>query len=89
LILKLIPKRRLLAGAAAALALLAIGVASVAGGASADTAKVGALSTATAPSAALGGSIDYTVYLPYGYGSKGNAAMRYPVLTERRSGGRS
>ncbi|MFE9657196.1 alpha/beta hydrolase-fold protein [Micromonospora sp. NPDC006431] len=40
----------------------------------------GTLSTATAPSPALGGSIDYTVYLPYGYRDPAQAATRYPVL---------
>ena len=39
--------------------------------------RLGTLQTATAPSAALGSAIDYTVYLPYGYAA-GNG--RSPVL---------
>ncbi|GAA4467159.1 hypothetical protein GCM10023170_079140 [Phytohabitans houttuyneae] len=44
------------------------------GAAEAGGTRAGTLSTAKA------GTIDYTVYLPYGYGAARNAAVRYPVL---------
>ncbi|MCW6007623.1 esterase [Micromonospora sp. CPCC 205371] len=50
------------------------------GAARAEGAKVGTLATASVQSGALGGAVDYTVYLPYGYAWKRNAAVRYPVL---------
>ncbi len=39
--------------------------------------RAGTITTASAPSAALGGNIDYHVYLPYGYAG---SDRRYPVL---------
>lgn len=51
--------------------------ASAATGAQAGAARGGQLVTASAPSAALGSAVDYTVYLPAGY-ERGN--KRYPVL---------
>lgn len=42
--------------------------------------RAGTLSTATAPSAAIGAAIDYTVYLPHGYADAEHAGTRYPVL---------
>ncbi|MEV0716045.1 alpha/beta hydrolase-fold protein [Asanoa sp. NPDC050611] len=66
-------------GGGVAAVLLALGLAgAVPGTAGAERPRVGTLTTATAPSAALGGTIDYTVYLPYGYDPAG--ATRYPVL---------
>ncbi|MEV4755412.1 alpha/beta hydrolase-fold protein [Micromonospora sp. NPDC049559] len=69
-----------LGGGAAAL-LLAAGLAgALPDGAAASRERVGTLTTASAPSAALGTPIDYTVYLPYGYAETRNANLRYPVL---------
>ncbi|GAA1886844.1 alpha/beta hydrolase-fold protein [Asanoa iriomotensis] len=66
-------------GGGAAAVLLALGLAgAVPGTAGAERVRAGTLTTASAPSAALGGTIDYTVYLPYGYDPAG--ATRYPVL---------
>ncbi|GIF73929.1 alpha/beta hydrolase-fold protein [Asanoa siamensis] len=68
---------RLAAGMA--VVLLALGLAgALPGTAGAERPRAGTLTTASAPSAALGGSIDYTVYLPYGYDPA--AATRYPAL---------
>jgi enterochelin esterase-like enzyme len=69
------------AAAGAAALLLAVGLAGAAPTtASAGKDESGTLTTASAPSPALGGPIDYTVYLPYGYSDPANAATRYPVL---------
>ncbi|WP_406108852.1 alpha/beta hydrolase-fold protein [Micromonospora globbae] len=66
-------------GGALAAVLLALGLAgAVPGAAGAKKPRAGTLTTATAPSPALGGAIDYTVYLPYGYA--GDTGTRYPVL---------
>ncbi|RKF24719.1 alpha/beta hydrolase-fold protein [Micromonospora globbae] len=66
-------------GGALAAVLLALGLAgAVPGAAGAKKPRAGTLTTATAPSPALGGTIDYTVYLPYGYA--GDTGTRYPVL---------
>ncbi len=55
-------------GGGAAVVLLALGLAgAMPGPAGAERLRAGTLATAVAPSPALGGSIDYTVYLPYGY----------------------
>lgn len=68
-------------GGASVALLLAVGLAgAVPGGAAASKDRTGTLTTATAPSAALGTPIDYTVYLPYGYADPGNAATGYPTL---------
>ncbi|ROT32483.1 alpha/beta hydrolase-fold protein [Micromonospora sp. HM5-17] len=68
-------------GSVAAVLLLAAGLAgAVPGGAAASRERLGTLTTASAHSAALGGPIDYTVYLPYGYTDRRNAEVRYPVL---------
>ncbi|GAA3727339.1 hypothetical protein GCM10022225_05810 [Plantactinospora mayteni] len=68
-------------GGAAGVLLLSVGlVGAVPGGAVAGRDRAGTLSTASAPSAALGSPIDYTVYLPYGYADRRNATVRYPVL---------
>ncbi|GIF68605.1 hypothetical protein Ais01nite_66400 [Asanoa ishikariensis] len=62
-----------------AVILLALGLAgALPGPAGAERLRAGTLTTAAAPSPALGGDIDYTVYLPYGYDAA--AATRYPVL---------
>ena len=67
-------------GALMALA-LAVGLTGLpSGGATAKRESGGTLTPATAPSAALGTPIDYTVYLPDGYTTERNAATRYPVL---------
>ncbi|MDQ7909819.1 alpha/beta hydrolase-fold protein [Phytohabitans sp. ZYX-F-186] len=55
----------------AVLILLTVGVSSAA---SAGGTRAGTLTTAKA------GPIDYTVYLPYGYGARKNAKLRYPAL---------
>lgn len=65
--------KRTLTSLALALTLVAVS----ASAAPAKKPRLGTLQTASAPSAALGSAIDYTVYLPYGY-TAGNA--RYPVL---------
>ncbi|MDG4827531.1 alpha/beta hydrolase-fold protein [Asanoa sp. WMMD1127] len=66
-------------GGGVAAVLLALGLAgAVPGQAGAERLRAGTLTTAQAPSPALGGTIDYTVYLPYGYDPQ--AATRYPVL---------
>ncbi|MDW5328987.1 alpha/beta hydrolase-fold protein [Plantactinospora sp. KLBMP9567] len=68
-------------GGVAGVLLLSVGlVGAVPGGAAAGRDRAGTLSTASAPSAALGSPIDYTVYLPYGYADRRNATVRYPVL---------
>ncbi|MFI7605941.1 alpha/beta hydrolase [Micromonospora sp. NPDC049366] len=70
--------RRWRIGGGVAALLLALGLTgAVPGVADAKKPREGTLTTATAPSPALGGSIDYTVYLPYGYAA---ATSRYPVL---------
>ncbi|SNT39256.1 Enterochelin esterase [Asanoa hainanensis] len=66
-------------GGGVAVVLVALGVAAaMPDRAGAERVRAGTLTTAAAPSPALGGSIDYTVYLPYGYDAA--AATRYPVL---------
>ncbi|MEV1333025.1 alpha/beta hydrolase-fold protein [Micromonospora costi] len=71
--------RRWRIGGGVAAVLLALGLAgAVPGTAGAEKTRAGTLTTAAAPSPALGGSIDYTVYLPYGYATQ--TATRYPVL---------
>jgi enterochelin esterase-like enzyme len=60
--------------------LLIAGLAGAAPGAQADQARTGTVTTASAPSPALGASIAYTVYLPHGYGDRRNLDVRYPVL---------
>lgn len=62
----------------AAALLLVAGLAGAAPGAQAGKPRTGTVTTASAPSAALGADIDYTVYLPYGYDK--DRAVRYPVL---------
>ncbi|MGW4502722.1 alpha/beta fold hydrolase [Micromonospora sp. NPDC004336] len=64
-------------GGGVAAVLLAFGLAGAAP-AAAERLPAGTLTTASAPSPALGGDIDYTVYLPHGYAAAG--ATRYPVL---------
>ncbi|PZF95855.1 alpha/beta hydrolase-fold protein [Micromonospora deserti] len=59
--------------------LLAFGLAgAVPGAAGAERVRAGTLAAASAPSPALGGPIDYTVYLPHGYAEA--MATHYPVL---------
>ncbi|MFI6266930.1 alpha/beta hydrolase [Micromonospora sp. NPDC051006] len=71
--------RRWRIGGGVAAVLLALGLAgAVPGGASAERLRAGTLTSASAPSPALDGTIDYTVYLPYGYAKA--TATRYPVL---------
>jgi enterochelin esterase-like enzyme len=66
-------------GGGAAAVLLALGLAgAMPGTAGAERLRAGTLATAAAPSPALGGDIDYTVYLPYAYDKA--ASTRYPVL---------
>ncbi|SCG55503.1 Enterochelin esterase [Micromonospora echinaurantiaca] len=69
--------RRWRIGGGVAAMLLALGLAGAAP-AAAERLRAGTLTTATAPSPALGGDIDYTVYLPHGYDAAGDT--RYPVL---------
>jgi enterochelin esterase-like enzyme len=59
---------------------VALMLAAGAAGAAAGPSRSGTLTTATAPSAALGEDIDYTVYLPAGYDRRENRDARYPVL---------
>ncbi|WP_328415677.1 esterase family protein [Micromonospora sp. NBC_00389] len=71
--------RRWRIGGGVAAVLLALGLTgAVPVGASAERLRAGTLTTASAPSPALDGTIDYTVYLPYGYANA--TAARYPVL---------
>lgn len=71
--------RRWRIGGGAAAVLLALGLAgALPGGASAERLRTGTLTVASAPSPALDATIDYTVYLPYGYAKA--TATRYPVL---------
>ncbi|MGV9807492.1 alpha/beta hydrolase-fold protein [Micromonospora chersina] len=68
-------------GAAVVALLTAVGLAGLAPEtAVAGRERSGTLSTAAAPSPALGAPVDYTVYLPYGYADAANAGTRYPVL---------
>ncbi|GAB3971363.1 alpha/beta hydrolase-fold protein [Plantactinospora veratri] len=68
-------------GGVAGVLLLSVGlVGAVPGGAVAGRDRAGTVSTASAPSAALGSPIDYTVYLPPGYADRRNTTVRYPVL---------
>ncbi|MFI7650707.1 alpha/beta hydrolase-fold protein [Micromonospora sp. NPDC049460] len=72
-------RRRWRIGGGVAAVLLVFGLAgAVPGAAGAERLRAGTLTTAAAPSAALGAPIDYTVYLPHGYGEA--TASRYPVL---------
>ncbi|MER7335805.1 MULTISPECIES: alpha/beta hydrolase-fold protein [unclassified Micromonospora] len=72
-------RRRWRIGGGVAAVLLAFGLAGAAPGtAGAERLRAGTLTTASAPSAALGAPIDYTVYLPHGYAEA--TASRYPVL---------
>ena len=70
--------RKLWPVGAALVLLLAVGLAG--GSAQAGRDRSGTVTTATAPSAALGEPIDYTVYLPHGYADRRNRDTRYPVL---------
>ncbi|MEV4619192.1 alpha/beta hydrolase-fold protein [Asanoa sp. NPDC049573] len=63
-----------------AVALLLVAGMAAAAPAQAGKDRSGTLTTASAPSAALGEPIAYTVYLPHGYAETRNQAVRYPVL---------